>query len=85
MICHCITKVGRREHGKWVSIFLGNPKTTRSLYKYLEKPEEMLENTLKRSEGHEGPGRDQPGIRARDHLGTVLIFPRGWRGCPNPQ
>ena len=22
MICHCITKVGRREHGKWVSIFL---------------------------------------------------------------
>ena len=25
---------------------LGTQKTTRSLYKYLEKPEEMLENTL---------------------------------------
>ena len=50
MICHCITKVGRREHGKWVSIFLGNfgnPKRQhggpRQPQNYLEKAEQILE------------------------------------------
>ena len=45
MICHCITKVGRREHGKWVSIFnLGTQKTTRSPYTTTELPRKARAN-----------------------------------------